>query len=141
MFFFFILDEVQRQEWSSQNSMVEKVFAATISQTESIQLILWYIRGVHFENVFSFFLLKVISFLLEANQNKNNCLVSNFLGNLKFPALFSARNRWEKRAGDFNLFKKLLTRQLFLFWFVSNNNLFWNQLQNNLLMKLLLWAE
>ena len=52
---------------------------------------------------------------LQANQNKNNCLVSNFFDKLKFPALFSVRNRWEKRAGDFNLSKKLLTRQLFLF--------------------------
>ena len=42
--------------------------------------------------------------LLEANQNKNNCLMSNFLNKFKFPALFSVRNRWDKRAGDFNLF-------------------------------------
>ena len=53
--------------------------------------------------------------LLEANQNEINCLVSNFLDKLKFPALFSVRNRWEKRAGDFNMSKKLLTRYLFLF--------------------------
>ena len=33
--------------------------------------------------------------------------MSNFLDKLKFPALFSMRNRWEKRAGDFNLSKKL----------------------------------
>ena len=57
---------------------------------------------------------------LEANQNKNNCLVSNFLDKLKFPALFSVQNRWEKRAGYFNLSKKLLSRQLFLFLFASN---------------------
>ena len=38
---------------------------------------------------------------LEANQNKNNCLVSNFYNKLKFPALFSVRNSWEKRTGDF----------------------------------------
>ena len=56
---------------------------------------------------------------LDANQNKNNCLVCNFSDKLKFPALFSVRNRWEKRAGNFNLSKKLLTRQLFLFWFTS----------------------
>ena len=50
--------------------------------------------------------------LVEANQNKNNWLLSNFLDKLKFPALFSVRNRWEERE------KKLLTtRQLFLFWF------------------------
>ena len=35
--------------------------------------------------------------------------MSNFLDKFKFPALFSVRNRWEKRAGDFNLSKKLLT--------------------------------
>ena len=33
---------------------------------------------------------------LEANQNKKNCLVSNFYNNLKFPALFAVQNRWEK---------------------------------------------
>ena len=37
---------------------------------------------------------------LEGNQNKNNYLVSN---KLKFPTLFSVRNRWEKIAGNFNL--------------------------------------
>ena len=42
-------------------------------------------------------------FFLEANQNKNNGLVSTFYNKLKFPALFSVRNRWEKNAGDFNL--------------------------------------
>ena len=41
--------------------------------------------------------------ILEANQNQNNCLVSNFYNKLKFPALFSVRNRWKKSAGDFNL--------------------------------------
>ena len=40
---------------------------------------------------------------LEANQNKNNCLVSNFYNKLKFPALFSVRNRWKKSAGDYSL--------------------------------------
>ena len=50
---------------------------------------------------------------LEANQNKNNCLVSNFLDKLKFPALFFLRNRWDKRAGDFNLSKKLLSCSYF----------------------------
>ena len=39
-----------------------------------------------------------IKFLLEANQTKNNCLMSNFYNKLKFPALFSVRNRWEKSA-------------------------------------------
>ena len=69
-------------------------------------------------NVVKNLLLQSIDLIgLEANQNKNNCLVRNILDRLKFPAFFSVRNRWEKRAGDFNLSKKLLTRQLFLFWF------------------------
>ena len=42
--------------------------------------------------------------MLEANQNKNNCLVKNFL--------------------DFNLSKKLLTRQFFIFRFASKESLF-----------------
>ena len=37
-------------------------------------------------------------------------LVSNFYDALYFPALFSVRNRWEKRAGNVKMFK----RQLFL---------------------------
>ena len=63
--------------------------------------------------------------LLEANQNKNNnnWLVSNFYNKLKFPALFSVQNRREKSAADFNLLEKLLTRQLFLFWFPSSPTL------------------
>ena len=56
---------------------------------------------------------------LEANKNKNNCLVSHFYNKLKFPSLFSRRNRWEKSAGDINFSQKLLTRQLFLFLFHS----------------------
>ena len=40
---------------------------------------------------------------LEGNQNKNNCLVSNFYNKLEFPALFSVRNRLEKSAGKFDL--------------------------------------
>ena len=44
--------------------------------------------------------------LLEANQNKNSCLLSNFCNKLKFPVLFSVRNGWEKCAGDFNLSQK-----------------------------------
>ena len=51
------------------------------------------------------------TYVLEANQKKNNCLVINFYNKLKFPALFSVRNRWEKSAGDFNLWQNLLTRQ------------------------------
>ena len=54
------------------------------------------------------------------HQNKNNFLVSNLLDKLRFPVLLSVLNRWEKRAGNFNLSKKLLIRQLFLFWFASN---------------------
>ena len=60
--------------------------------------------------------------ILEANQNKNNCLTSNFYYKLKFPALFSVRNRWEKGARDFNLLQKLLTRQVFLFRFPSRTD-------------------
>ena len=41
--------------------------------------------------------------ILETNQYKNNCLLSNFYDKLKFSALFSARNRWEKSERDFNL--------------------------------------
>ena len=52
---------------------------------------------------------------LEANQNKNKYLVSNFLDILKSPALFSHLFRTEKSAGNFNLSKKLLTRQLISF--------------------------
>ena len=33
---------------------------------------------------------------VEGNQIKNNCLVRNFYNKLKFPALFSGRNRREK---------------------------------------------
>ena len=58
---------------------------------------------------------------LEANQNKNNCLLSNFLDKLKSPALFSHLFRSEKSARNFNLSKKLLTKQLFLFCFASSN--------------------
>ena len=56
---------------------------------------------------------------LEENQHKNNCLVSIFYNKLKSPALFSHLFRTEKSAGNFNLLWKLLTRQLFLFWFAS----------------------
>ena len=56
----------------------------------------------------------LLQLVLEANQNKNSCLVSNFLNKLKFPALFSLRNWWEKRAGDFNLSKKLLNKAVIL---------------------------
>ena len=41
---------------------------------------------------------------LEGNQNKNNCLVSNFYNKLKSPALFSHLFRMEKSAENFNLF-------------------------------------
>ena len=40
--------------------------------------------------------IKIAQIELEANKNKNNCLVSNFYNKLNFPALFSVRNRWEK---------------------------------------------
>ena len=40
---------------------------------------------------------------LEGNQNKNNCIVSNFYNKLKSPALFSHLFRTEKSAGNFNL--------------------------------------
>ena len=60
-----------------------------------------------------------VSIILEPNQNKNNCLVRNFLDKLKSPALFSHLFRTEKSAGNFNLSKKLRTRQLVLFWFAS----------------------
>ena len=40
---------------------------------------------------------------LEANKNRNNSLVSNYYNKLKFPALFSTRNRWKKSERDFNL--------------------------------------
>ena len=49
---------------------------------------------------------------LERNQNKNNCLVSNFYNKLKSPALFSHLFRTEKSAENFNLLYKLLIRQL-----------------------------
>ena len=32
--------------------------------------------------------------ILEANQNKNNCLVSNFYKKSEFSAFFSVPNRW-----------------------------------------------
>ena len=54
---------------------------------------------------------------LEANQNKNNCLVSNFLDKLKSSTLFSHLFRTEKSAGSFNLSKKLLTRKAAVFYF------------------------
>ena len=54
-------------------------------------------------------------FVLEANQNRNNCLVSNFIDKLKSPTLFFHLVRTEKSAGNFNLSKKLLSRQLYLF--------------------------
>ena len=55
------------------------------------------------------------SYDLEANQNKNNCLVKNFYNKFQLPALlFSVQISWVKSAGDFNLSSKLLTRQLFL---------------------------
>ena len=40
---------------------------------------------------------------LDGNQNKNNCLVRNFYNKLKFPALFSVQNGWQKSARNFNL--------------------------------------
>ena len=49
--------------------------------------------------------------LLEANQNMNKCLVSNFYSKLKFRALFSVR--WQKSEGDFYFSLELLARQLF----------------------------
>ena len=39
--------------------------------------------------------------VLEANQNKNYCPVSNFYIKLKFPALFSVLNRWGEKGGKF----------------------------------------
>ena len=33
--------------------------------------------------------------LMKNDNNKNNCLVSNFYNKLKFPALFSVRNWWD----------------------------------------------
>ena len=45
----------------------------------------------------------LLQLVLEANQNKNSCLVSNLYNKLNFPALFFVLNRWEKSARDFNL--------------------------------------
>ena len=50
--------------------------------------------------------------------------MSKFLDKLKFPALFSHLFRTEKSAGNFNLSKKLLTRQFFLFWFASSYQMY-----------------
>ena len=40
---------------------------------------------------------------LKGNQNKNNCLVSNFYDKLKSPAIFSHLFRTERSAANFNL--------------------------------------
>ena len=59
-----------------------------------------------------FFMLNAVKFthflyLLEANQNKNNCLGSNFYNKFKFFAIFSVRNRWEKsKRGKFQFIVK-----------------------------------
>ena len=44
----------------------------------------------------------IIIWSLNANQNKNNCLVINFLDKLKSPALFSHLFRTGKSAGNFS---------------------------------------
>ena len=58
-------------------------------------------------------LLKKTCCLLEGNQNKNNCLVSNFYNKLKIPTLFLHLFRMKKRAENFILLQILLIRQLF----------------------------
>ena len=97
-----------------KRSLNENIFRSSLSHSNSSLLH----SIVHY---FSFLSnLQIFQTILEANQNKNNCLVSNFLDKLKSPALFSHLFRTEKSAGNFNLSKKLLTRQLFLFWFASS---------------------
>ena len=46
---------------------------------------------------------KLLNCNLEGNQNKNNCLVSNFYDKLKYLALFYNLFRKEKGAGNFTL--------------------------------------
>ena len=84
-------------DWLKSRSYIALALIATLlcnfewSCHDCINMASWYTRG--HRNTFSLLPSgsQKVRFknMLEANQNKNNCLVINFLDKLNFPALFS----------------------------------------------------